>query len=129
MLHIGDLINTIIIEIVMKNSNTTFKSNFAVAPGRYVKEHMEYYGYSYEKFADLCGCSVESVKEIVIDKVPLTLKLAKKFERELDIPAYALMRIEGDYRSRVRPVVKVKEREKKASSVVKQPFSVAQQFG
>ncbi len=121
--------NTIIIEIVMKNSNTTFKSNYAVAPGEYIEEHMKYYGYSYEKFADLCGCSIESVKEIVIDKVPLTLKLAKKFEKVIDIPGETLMRIEVDYRSRVKPAAKVKEREKKASSVVKQPITVAQQFG
>ena len=113
----------------MTKSEKPFKSNFAVAPGRYVKEYMEYYDYSYEKFADLCGCSVESVKEIVIDKVPLTLKLAKKFEKVIDISGETLMRIEVDYRSRVKPAVKVKEREKKASSVVKQPLTVVQQFG
>ena len=112
----------------MSKLNTTSESNFAVAPGRYVKEHMEYYDYSYEKFADICNCSVEAVKKIVIDKVPLTFELAKKFERELDIPAYALMRIEGDYRSRVRPVVKAKEREKKTTSVDKS-FTVALQVG
>ena len=113
----------------MTKSNSSFELNYAVAPGEYIEEHMEYYGYSYEKFADLCGCSVESVKEIVIDKVPLTLKLAKKFEKVIDIPGETLMRIEVDYRSRVKPAVKVKEREKKNSSVVKQPFTVAQQFG
>ena len=76
-----------------------FELKFAVAPGRYVEEHMEYYGYSYEKFADICNCSVEAVKEIVIDKKPLKTVLAKKFEKELDIPAYVLMRLEKRFRS------------------------------
>ena len=105
------------------------KFNFGVAPGRFIKEHMEYYGYSYEKFADICNCSVDAVKEIVIDKKPLKTVLAKKFEKELDIPAHVLMRIEKKYRLFNQTAGKEKVREKKASSVVKQPFTVAQQFG
>ena len=46
----------------MTKSKTTFELNYAVAPGEYVKEHMEYYGFSYQKFAELCNCSAESVK-------------------------------------------------------------------
>ena len=71
-----------------------FELKIAVAPGRYVEEHMEYYGYTFQKFAEICNCSVESVKEIVTEKKPLTMKLAKKIEKELDIPAHVLMRIE-----------------------------------
>ena len=103
----------------------SFKSNFIVAPGAYVEEHMEYYGYSYQKFADMCGCSAELVKAVVIDKAPLTLELAKKFEKVIDIPGETLMRIEEDYRSRIKPVVKGKTREKKPP-VVQQSFAVAQ---
>ena len=85
----------------MSKSNSTFELNYAVAPGEYVKEYMEYYDYSFQKFADLCGCSVKSVKDIVIDRIPLSMKLAKKFEKVIDIPSETLMRIEEDYRSRV----------------------------
>ncbi len=104
------------------------KFNFGVAPGRYIKEHMEYYGYSYEKFADICNSSVEAVKETVIDKKPLTMELAKKFEKELDIPAHVLMRIEKKYRLFNQSAGKEKKREKK-TSLVDQTFTVAQQFG
>ena len=106
-----------------------FKLKYAFAPGEFVEDHMEYHGYSYEKFADLCGCSVGSVKKVVVDKKPLTMELAKKFEKELDIPAHVLMRIEKKYRLFNQSAGKEKVREKKASSVVKQPFTVAQQFG
>ena len=82
----------------MTKSKESYQFNFGVAPGAYVEEHMEYYGYSYEKFAEICGCPVKSVKEIVIDKKPLTMELAKKFEKELDISADVLMRIEKKYR-------------------------------
>ena len=102
-----------------------FKSNFIVAPGAYVEEHMEYYGYSYQKFADMCGCSAESVKEIVIDKASLTLELAKKFENVINIPGETLMRIEEDYLSRIKSVVKGKTQEKKPP-VVQQSFAAAQ---
>ena len=109
----------------MSKSKTKYQFNFAVAPGRYIKEHMEYYGYSYEKFAKLCNCSVKSVKEIVIEQKPLTIKMANKIERELDFPADMLMRIEKKYRIFQKPVVKVKTREKK-DPVVRQSFAVAQ---
>ena len=82
----------------MTKSKSPYQFNFGVAPARYVEEHMENYGYSYEKFADICNCSVDSVKEIVIGKKPLKTALAKKFEKELDIPALVLMRIEKKYR-------------------------------
>ena len=113
----------------MTNTMAPCKLNFAVAPGRYIKEYMEYYDLSFQEFADRCNCEVLLVQELVVNKAPLTLDLAKKIEKELDMPADLLMRIEVDYRSRVKPTAKVKEREKKASSVVKQPFTVAQQFG
>ena len=109
----------------MTKNNSTFELNYAVAPGEYIEEHMEYYGYSLQKFADICNCSVKSVKEIVIDKKPLTLELAKKIEKELDFPVDLLMSIEEDYRSRIKPVVKLKTREKK-TPVVKQSYAVAQ---
>ena len=80
-------------------------------------------GMTFQKFAEICNCSVESVKEIV-EKKPLTMKLAKKIEKELDIPADLLMSIEEDYRSRIKPVVKLKTREKK-TPVVKQSYAVA----
>ena len=112
----------------MTKSEIPYRLKFTVAPGSFISEHMEYYGYTFEKFADLCGCSANSVKEIVIDKKPLTMKLAKKLERELDIPAYALMRAEKRYRSLNHPKAKVKVREKK-TPLVQHPFSVAQQFG
>ena len=86
-----DLKKANIVEVFMKKSKASYQFNFGVAPKAYVEEHMEYYGYSYEKFADLCGCSVRSVKEIVIDNKPLTPKLAKKFEKEPDIPVHVLM--------------------------------------
>ena len=105
-----------------------FKSNFVIAPGEYIEEHMEYYDYSYEKFAEICGCSVDSVKELVIEKKPLNLKLAKKLENELRISAETLMRIEKKYRLRSKPVVNTKKREKN-TSLVDQTFTVAQQFG
>ena len=82
-----------------------FELKVAVAPGEYVEEHMEYYGYSFQKFAEVCGCSASAVKEIVIDKKPLNSQLAKKFEKELDIPADLLMSIEEDYRPRLKPVI------------------------
>ena len=112
----------------MSISSSTFELNYAVAPGEYVKEHMEYYGYSFQKFAEICNCSVEEVKEIVIDKKPLTMNLAKKFEKELDFPVDLLMSIEEHYRSRIKPTAKVKKRVKEPL-VVQQPFAVAQQFG
>ena len=102
-----------------------FKSKFVIAPGEYVEEHMEYYGYTFQKFAEICGCSASAVKEIVIDKKPLTLELAKKFERELGISAGTLIRIEKKYRSRLKPVKKVKKREQEAPQVT-QSFAVAQ---
>ena len=52
----------------MNNSNTTLKSNFAASPSRYVREHMGYYGYSYENFTNLCRCTAGMVKVVVIDK-------------------------------------------------------------
>ena len=109
----------------MSKSIAPCKLNFAVAPGRYIDEYIEYYDLSFQEFADRCDCTVKSVKEIVIDKIPLTLELAKKFEKELDMPADLLMRIEEDYRSRIKPVVKVKTREKKPP-VVQQSYAVAQ---
>ena len=109
----------------MAKSETPYQCNFAVAPGRYIKEHMEYYGYSYQKFADICNCPVESVKEIVINAKPLTIRLAKKFEKELDIPADLLMSIEEDYRSRIKPATKVKKRVNEPL-VAQQTFAVAQ---
>ena len=117
-------------EIIMVKSKESYQFNFAIAPGEYVEEHMEYYGYSYQKFADICNCSVETVRNIVKDKAPLTMRLAKKFERELDIPADLLMRIEKKYRifQQPAPAVKVKK-QKKESLVVQQPLAVAQQFG
>ena len=51
--------------------------------------------------------------------------MAKKFEKVIDIPGETLMRIEEDYRSRIKPVVKGKTREKKPP-VVQQSFAVAQ---
>ena len=109
----------------MAKSETPFQCNFAVAPGRYIKEHMEYYGYSFQKFAEICNCSVEEVKEIVIDKKPLTMNLAKKFEKELDFPVDLLMSIEEDYRSRIKPAAKVKKSVKEPL-VAQQPFAVAE---
>ena len=109
----------------MTKSNTTFELNYAVAPGEYVEEYMEYYGFSFQDFADRCDCSAESVKSVVLDKAPLTMTLAKKLGREIDIPADTLMSIEEDYRSRIKPVVKLKTREKK-TPVVKQSYAVAQ---
>ncbi len=113
----------------MAKSKESYQFKFAIAPGEYVKEHVEYYGYSYQQFADICNCSVESVKEIVNDKAPLTMRLAKKFERELDIPADLLMRIEEKYRIFNQSTERAEKREKNATSVVKQPFTVVQQFG
>ena len=109
----------------MTKSKSPYQFNFAVAPGRYIKEYMEYYGYSYEKFAELCNCSVKSVKEIVIEQKPLTIKMAKKIERELDFPADMLMRIEKKYRIFQNPVIKVKTREEK-TPMVQQSYAVAQ---
>ena len=111
------------LERTMAKSEKPFKSNFAVAPGRYVKEYMDYYDYSFQKFADLCGCSVKSVKDIVIDRVPLSMSLAKKFEKVIDIPSETLMRIEEDYRSRIKTTAKVKKRVKEPL-VAQQPFAV-----
>ena len=112
----------------MSKLNSTFELNYAVAPGEYVEEHMEYYGYSFQQFADLCGCSAKSVEEVVIDKKPLTLNLARKFEKIIGIPGETLMRIEKDYRSRIKTTAKVKKRVKEPL-VVQQSFAVAQQFG
>ena len=86
--------STINKESSMTKPKSPYQFNFGVASGRFIIEHMEHYGYSYEKFADICNCSVDAVKEIVIDKKPLKTVLAKKFEKELDIPAHVLMRIE-----------------------------------
>ena len=112
----------------MSNSESPYQCNFAVAPGRYVKEYMEYYDLSFQEFADRCNCAVENVQEIVIENKPLTQMLAQKIGKVIHIPAHVLMRIEKDYRSRIKPIVKVKEREKKTTPV-DQILVPAQQFG
>ena len=43
---------------------------------------------------EICRIPAVIVEEILIDKKPLTVKLAMKFEKELDIPAHVFMRIE-----------------------------------
>ena len=70
----------------MAKSKESYQLNLLLHQVSMLRNMWNITGISYQQFADICNCSVESVKEIVNDKAPLTMRLAKKFEMNWIFP-------------------------------------------
>ena len=73
-------------------------SDYAVPPGHYVKEALEYYGMTQSELAERTGRPVQAISEIVNGKKAITEETAFELESVLNTPAHVWLNLEHSYR-------------------------------
>jgi HTH-type transcriptional regulator/antitoxin HigA len=74
-------------------------TNYAVAPGEYLKEWIDDQGISGQEVADLLGYTLAQVEAILNGTVPITRDIAVPLERVVGIPVNAWIRYEAAYQA------------------------------
>ncbi|MDP9903130.1 helix-turn-helix transcriptional regulator [Arthrobacter bambusae] len=74
-------------------------TNYAVAPEEYLKEWIENEGLSQQRVAELLGCSLKQVSDLVNGRAPVTKSTAARLARIVGIPADSWLRYEAAYRA------------------------------
>jgi len=76
-------------------------TNYAVAPGEYLREWIDDQGMSDQAVADRLGYTLEQLKGILNGSAPVTSDTAIRLERVVGIPADSWIRYENTYRADV----------------------------
>lgn len=82
-----------------ERKETTAATNYAVAPGQYLKEWIDEQGLSDHQVADLLEWNLKQLNEIVNGLTPITSDIAGLLERVVGIPAESWLRYEVAYRA------------------------------
>ena len=84
----------------MATAPNQYDPDYAVPPGRVLKEHLDTQGMTPPELARRCGCSAKLISEIVAGKAPIELRTALQLEKVLGVDAAIWLGIETDYRLR-----------------------------
>ncbi|MGL5797751.1 MAG: helix-turn-helix transcriptional regulator, partial [Cetobacterium sp.] len=68
------------------------------APGVTIKDELEHRGISIEEFSDSMLLSIEECNDLLNGEMVITLSVALKLERVLEIPARVWINLELEYR-------------------------------
>ncbi|MGL6100415.1 MAG: helix-turn-helix transcriptional regulator [Fusobacteriaceae bacterium] len=69
-----------------------------IAPGVTIKDELEFAGISMEEFSDKMLLSLEECNDLLNGEMVITLSVALKLERVLEIPARVWINLELEYR-------------------------------
>ena len=82
----------------MTSKRYEFNPDYAVPPGRVLKERLAAHNISHAEFARRCGRSVKLISEIIAGEAPVDPGTARQFESVLGMAAEIWLGIEADYR-------------------------------
>ena len=77
--------------------NTSCQPNYAIPPGKTLRETLETIGMTQAELAERTGCPQETISEIIAGKVAITAETALLLERVLEIPASFWSNLETNY--------------------------------
>lgn len=87
----------------------------AVHPSEIIKEEIEARGMSKKEFAERMGMKVSNVSRLLRGDTDITITLAEKLEKALDIPASFWLRMQSTYNSNCQIIAERDIQEQKAN--------------
>ena len=93
------------------SSSSEFTPRYSIAPGKTIREELEYRGISQKEFATRMGLDAATVNRVIQGTAPITVETAGKLENVLSIPASYWMNMELNYRKSLQGRNKEEQKE------------------